>query len=52
MKNEQKNVKISEKHHDLLKTYCDKNGYKIYKILEKWIDDKCKPKNKDLYGDD
>lgn len=46
-----KNVKISEKHHDLLKKYCDENGLKIYKVLEKWIDLYCKPKKKDLYGD-
>jgi hypothetical protein len=52
MENTQKNVKISEKHHELLKTYCDKNGFKMYKLLEKWIDENCKPKKKDLYGDD
>jgi hypothetical protein len=46
-----KNVKISEKHHDMLKTYCDKNGFKMYKLLEKWIETNCKPK-KDIYGDD
>lgn len=46
-----KNVKISEKHHELLKEYCDKNGLKMYKILEKWIEDHCKPKKKDIYGE-
>jgi hypothetical protein len=48
-----KNVKISEKHHNKLKKYCDDNGLKIYKILEKWIDNNCKvkEKEKDIYGD-
>ncbi len=52
MENKQKNVKISEKHHEMLKSYCDKNGLKIYKVLEKFIEDLFKPKKKDLYGDD
>lgn len=52
MENTQKNIKISDKHHEMLKTYCDKNGFKIYKIIEKWIEENCKPKKKDLYGDD
>jgi coproporphyrinogen III oxidase len=53
-----KNVKISENHHTLLKEYCDKNGLKIYKVIQKWIDETCKPKKinetlnkKDIYGD-
>ena len=46
-----KNVKISEKHHDMIKLYCDKNGLKIYKLIEKWIETNCKAK-KDIYGDD
>ena len=49
--NKSKNVKISEKHHDILKTHCEKNGLKIYKVLERWIEDYCKPKKKDMYGD-
>jgi hypothetical protein len=52
MENTQKNVKISLKHHEMLKTHCDKSGLKIYKVIEKWIEDNCKPKKKDLYGDD
>ena len=52
LKNKTKNVKIGEKHHEMLKSYCDKNGLKIYKVLEKWIDDNCKPKKKNLYGED
>ena len=48
-----KNVKISEKHHNILKKFCDDNGLKMYKVLEKWIDLNCKPKekSKDIYGD-
>lgn len=49
--NKSKNVKISEKHHEMLKTHCEKNGLKIYKVLEKFIEETCKPKNKDIYGD-
>jgi len=52
MENKSKNVKISEKHHEMLKKYCEKNGLKIYKVLEKWIDEFCKPKKKVLYGED
>jgi hypothetical protein len=48
-----KNVKISEKHHNILKKHCDENGLKIYKVLEKWIENHCKTKekSKDIYGD-
>jgi hypothetical protein len=52
MENTQKNVKISEKHHEMLKVHCDKNGLKMYKVLEKFIEEYCKPKKKDIYGDD
>lgn len=45
-----KNLKISLEVHNLLKTYCDKNGIKMYRFLEKLIIDKCKEK-KDIYGD-
>ena len=41
MENKQKNVKISDKHHEKLKNYCDENGYKLYKVVEKWIDKYC-----------
>jgi hypothetical protein len=51
MENKNKNVKISEKHHEMLKTHCDKNGLKIYKVLEKWIEQYCKPKPRDIYGE-
>lgn len=53
METKYKNVKISEKHHNMLKKHCDDNGLKIYKVLEKWIDAYCKVKEtkKDIYGD-
>lgn len=42
----------------MLKEYCDKNGLKIYKVIQKWIDENCKEKKvntgtnkKDIYGD-
>jgi hypothetical protein len=46
-----KNLKISKDVHDVLKTYCDKNGIKMYRFLEKLIMEKCKEK-KDIYGED
>jgi len=52
MEKKTKNVKISEKHHEMLKSYCDKKGLKIYKILEKLIEDVCKTKKTDLYDED
>lgn len=35
----------------MLKKYCDKNGLKIYKVLEKWVEINCKPKKTDIYGE-
>ena len=42
----------------MLKEHCDKNGLKIYKLVQKWIEDTCKEnksletsKKKDIYGD-
>lgn len=49
--NKIKNLKISEDVHSVLKTYCEKNGLKMYKFLEKMIMEKCKVK-KDIYGDE
>jgi hypothetical protein len=46
-----KNLKISKEVHDVLKIYCDKNGIKMYRFLEKLIIEKCKEK-KDIYGED
>jgi len=45
-----KNLKISESTHQVLKTYCEDNGLKIYKYLEKLILENCK-KKKDIYGE-
>jgi hypothetical protein len=45
-----KNLKISIEVHNLLKSYCDKNGIKMYRFLERLIVEKCKEK-KDIYGD-
>jgi hypothetical protein len=46
-----KNLKISVEVHDVLKTYCEKRGIKMYRFLEKLIIDKCKGKP-DIYGED
>lgn len=51
MESNYKNVKISKKHHELLKAYCNKNGLKIYKVIEKWVDANCKSSKKDLYDE-
>lgn len=45
-----KNLKIKPEVHSILKEYCDKNGLKMYKYLEKLIVDNCKPVV-DLYGE-
>jgi len=45
-----KNLKISVEVHDVLKTYCEKRGIKMYRFLEKLIIDKCKGKP-DIYGE-
>lgn len=53
-----KNIKISEYHHKILKEYCEINGLKIHKVIQKWIDEFCKTntkqipqQKKDIYGD-
>ena len=53
MKNKIKNIKISEKHHELIKAHCEKNGLKIYRVIEKLIDEYLKVKKpRDIYGED
>lgn len=59
-----KNLKISIEAHEVLKTYCDKKGVKIYRFLENLIFDTCsetqtiktivtkKKESKDIYGED
>lgn len=42
-----KNIKISEKHHQILKSYCDKTGMRMYRVIEKWIDGLDKTKKDD-----
>jgi hypothetical protein len=45
-----KNIKISEESHMILKQYCEDNGLKLYKFLEKLIIKTC-TKEKDIYGE-
>jgi hypothetical protein len=45
-----KNLKISIEVHDILKTYCEKKGIKMYRFLERMIVEKCKEKP-DVYGE-
>lgn len=45
-----KNLKISVETHNVLKTYCDKRGLKMYKFLENLIIENCSEK-KDIYGE-
>ena len=51
MKTKSKNIKISEKHHEILKSHCDINGLKMYRVIEKWIDELSRPRKKDLYDE-
>jgi hypothetical protein len=49
-----KNIKITSTTHELLKTYCEENGLKMFSFVEKLIREKCKEKinlikSKDLY---
>jgi hypothetical protein len=52
MENTSKNLKISEKHHEMLKKHCEKNGLKIYKFIEKLIETHCNNKKTDIYDED
>lgn len=59
-----KNLKISKEAHQILKSYCEKKGIKIYKFLENLIFENCsdvvtpkitinkKKDSKDIYGED
>jgi hypothetical protein len=59
-----KNLKISIEAHEVLKTYCEKKGVKIYRFLENLIITTCsetqtsktdvfkKKESKDIYGED
>jgi hypothetical protein len=46
-----KNIKISEKHHKILKSHCEKTGLKMYRVIEKWIDGLTNIKKEDIYGE-
>lgn len=46
-----KNLKISVETNEILKTYCEKRGIKMYRFLERLIIENCKPA-KDVYGED
>lgn len=45
-----KNLKITDKTHQLLKKYCEQNGLKMFAYVEKLIREACAPK-KDIYGE-
>jgi hypothetical protein len=45
-----KTLKISAETHNMLKVYCDKQGVKMYRLLERMIIDVCKEKP-DIYGE-
>lgn len=55
-----KNIKITTTTHELLKTYCEENGLKMFSFVEKLIKEKCREKpvevkiknKKDLYNED
>jgi|TARA_R110000796_G_scaffold248826_1_gene375951 hypothetical protein len=50
-----KNLKIDTKTHSVLKSYCDKNGLKMFAFVEKLIRESCTStrhnKKDDLYDD-
>ena len=49
-----KNLKITEKTHQLLKKYCEQNGLKMFAYTELLIKRNCLLKNKndqDMYGE-
>ena len=52
-----KNIKITSTTHELLKTYCEENGLKMFSFVEKLIRERCKEKTnvvkskKDLYDE-
>jgi len=50
-----KNLKIDSKTHSILKSYCDKNGLKMFALVEKLIRENCSStrynKKDDLYND-
>jgi predicted DNA binding CopG/RHH family protein len=49
-KDKVKNLKISVKHHEMLKKHCKKKGLKMFHYIESLIEENCKVK-KDIYGE-
>jgi len=49
-----KNIKITEKTHEILKKYCEENGLKMFNFVEVLIKRNCKlnDQNKGLYDED
>lgn len=49
-----KNLKISAEIHAKLKSYCNKNGLKIFAFIEKLIQENCKTisNEKNIYDED
>jgi hypothetical protein len=45
-----KNLKISDKTHQMLKKHCKKNGLKMFAFVELLIKEHCKP-TPDIYGE-
>jgi len=45
-----KNLKITPSAHKILKTYCEKNGLKMFAFVEKIIKERC-ALQKDIYGE-
>ena len=45
-----KNIKISDKTHQMLKKHCRKNGLKMFAFIELLIKEHCKP-TPDIYGE-
>lgn len=51
-----KNLKITDKTHEILKKYCEQNGLKMFAFVESLIKRNCiltiPNKNKGIYGED
>ena len=46
-----KNLKIDSKTHSALKSYCEKNGLKMFAFVEKLIRERCTNVRYSLYDD-
>jgi len=45
-----KNLKISVESHKLLKSFCERKGLKMFRFVEKLIEENCK-EDTDIYGE-